>query len=294
MIISKYFVFFILYSFLGWIYESCYCTIQNHYWQNRGFLYGPCVPIYGLGATTAQIIFNDLPVEVLHGANNWVIFFSCAIGTFIMEYTTSFVLEKLFHARWWDYSNMPLNINGRVCLIFTACFGIAGVLIVNYLIPPLANAGSMIHPLVFELLSLIFMLIFGMDLALTVSALTSFSKEFERINEQINNQIAEKYTALENNLAEIKETGIERYEASKEAAFVRKELTTEKLTEIKEQLATEYVIRVLTNASETQRGQLRHIARFTHPVSSTKSLMEKGSRMLKRRKNKNDPYVDGE
>ncbi len=284
MVVSKYFVFFIFYSFLGWIYESCYCTIQHHYWQNRGFLYGPIVPIYGVGATAAQILFNDLPIDRLHNMTNLQIFFICAAGSFVMEYITSFTLEKLFHARWWDYSKMPLNINGRVCLIFTACFGLAGVVIVNFLIPPLAGLGSGIHPLIYEIVSLIFMLIFGMDLALTVSALTTFGKEFERINEQINQQIADKYTALETNLAERKINGIEKYEAGREARFVKMELTAEKLTELKEQLSLEYVKQTINNATETQRGQLRHITKFVHPVASTNRLMEKGSLLLKGKK----------
>lgn len=280
MYLSKYFVFFIFYSFLGWIYESCYCTTHEHSWQNRGFLYGPCVPIYGLAAVAAQVLFIDLPIPALHQSNNWIIFAVCAIGSFFLEYITSFVLEKLFHARWWDYSNLPLNINGRVCLIFTACFGVAGVVLTNYLFPPMSSLGSLIPPIIFELLSLIFMLLLGMDLALTVSALTTFAREFERINEMINAQIAEKYTALETNVSEAKAIGLEKVEAGKEAVGA----TTEKLAELKEQIALEYVMRTIKNASEVQKGQFRHIAKFTHPVASTKMLMEKGSNLLKNKR----------
>lgn len=287
MLVSKYFVFFIFYSFLGWIYESCYCTLHEHSWQNRGFLYGPCVPIYGIGATLAQMIFIDF--NVIHNSSNWVIFFVCAAGTFVMEYSTSYFLEKKFHARWWDYSNLPLNINGRVCLIFTACFGIAGVVIVNYVIPPIVGVGNHIGPQIYELISLLFMLLLGMDLALTVSALTSFAKQFERINEQINAQIAEKYAALETTVTDKKIASIEKFEESKEAVFVRKELTAEKLSELKEQLSIEYVTKALSNATATQRLALKHVAKFTHPVASTKGLMEKASGMLKLKKKKQIP-----
>ena len=284
MIVSKYFVLFIFYSFLGWVYESIYCTIHEHSWQNRGFLYGPCVPMYGIGATLAQIIFNDLPIPALHSDSDWIIFAACAAGTFIMEYVTSFILEKLFHARWWDYSDLPLNINGRVCLIFTACFGIAGVLIVRYLIPPIAGCANSIPPLALEVLSLVLMLMLGMDLALTVSALTTFLSAFEQVNEIINNQIAEKYAALENTVFDARVASIEKHQATKEAAFVKKELTAEKLNELKEQLQQEYVHKALSNASAAQKGQLRHIAKFTHPVASTKQLLEKGSSILKAKK----------
>ncbi|MBR1622605.1 MAG: putative ABC transporter permease [Pseudobutyrivibrio sp.] len=259
--LSKYFVYFIIYSFLGWIYETGYCTIHEKSWQNRGFLYGPCIPLYGVGATVAQIIFIDLPCEELRNASYLVIFAVCAIGSFILEYGTSYVLERRFNARWWDYSEFPLNINGRVCLIFTCCFGIAGIIVTQFIEPPIIELISMIPQIVIEIFALLFMFLFGMDMALTVSALTTFAIEFERINEQINSQMAER---------------IENLQTS----------TSEKIEELKEQLSTEAVKNWIKNATETQRGQFRHIAKFTHPVASTKALLNKGSQFLrKRRKN---------
>lgn len=282
MLVSEFFVYFIIYSFLGWIYESCYCTINEHSWQNRGFLYGPIVPMYGLAAVACHIVFIRLPFESLHNVPWWGLFLICAAGSFVMEYVTSYGLEKLFHARWWDYSNIPLNINGRVALPFTCCFGIAGVVIISYLLPWVNNLHSVCHPLVFEILALIFMLIFGMDLALTVSALTNFSKEFERINNEINTSMENKYIALEQSVIETKEAIAER----KEAMAEKKELTSEKWAEIKEQMSVEAIKDFISRAPETQRGQLRHITKFSHPVTSTKSLMEKASNTLKKRKNK--------
>ncbi len=254
--LSKYFVYFIIYSFLGWVYETIYCTIHEKTWQNRGFLYGPCIPLYGIGATVAQIIFIDLPYEQLHNASYPVIFLVCAFGSFILEYSTSYCLEKKFNARWWDYSDFPLNINGRVCLIFTCCFGFAGIIVTQFVIPPIMRVMVLIPGIIIELFALLFMFFLGMDMALTISALTSFAKDFERINDQINAQMAEK---IEN--------------------IYKKE-------EIKEQIATEAVKEWIKNATETQRGQFRHIAKFTHPVASTKNLLNKGSQYLRHRKNK--------
>ena len=311
MFICEYFVYFIIYSFLGWIYESIYCTLHENQWENRGFLYGPCIPMYGIGALIAHIVLYALPFDVLTNASYPMIFAGTAIGSFIMEYTTSYILEKKFHARWWDYSDLPLNINGRVCLIFTMCFGFAGIIITQYVIPPIIGIVSIIPSVIIELLALIFMFIFGMDMALTVSALTNFSNEFERINDEINNQIAAKYDILQNSFEDAKIARIEKVTERREANFVRKELRAEKiaefkeqinpgemisdikekitpdrLIEIKEQLSNEYVQRWIKNASETERGQFRHIAKFTHPVSSTKSLLEKGSHYLRRRNEK--------
>jgi len=282
--LSKYFVFFIIYSFIGWIYETIYCTIHEKTWNNRGFLYGPCIPLYGIGATVAQILFKDLPFKAFQEASYLTIFLVCAIGSLFLEYITSYFLEKKFHARWWDYSDLPLNINGRVCLIFTACFGLAGILVTQFIIPPIASLISLIPQIIIELFALIFMFILGMDMALTVSALTSFAKDFERINDQINAQMAEKVEMLQTNWADAKIARLEKAAERKEAVLVRRELTAEKIEEIKEQISTEAVVEWIKNATETQRGQFRHIAKFTHPVASTKSLLNKGSQYLKKKK----------
>ncbi|MBR5637640.1 MAG: putative ABC transporter permease [Pseudobutyrivibrio sp.] len=284
MIICRYFLYFIIYSFLGWIYETCYCTIHEKAWENRGFLYGPCIPLYGVGATLAQIIFIDIPCDNLRNASYPMIFLICAAGSFVLEYSTSYVLEKRFHARWWDYSEFPLNIHGRVCLIFTMCFGFAGIIVTQIIVPPIMQTVLLIPSVIVELLALIFMFLFGMDMALTISALTTFAKDFERINEQINHQMAEKVAALQTNFEESKIARIEKAAVRKEAALIKKELNAEKLAEIKEQLSTEAVKQWVLNATETQRGQFRHIAKFTHPVASTKALLEKGSEFLRSKK----------
>ncbi|QFJ55726.1 putative ABC transporter permease [Pseudobutyrivibrio xylanivorans] len=286
MLVCRYFVYFIIYSFLGWIYETCYCTIHEKTWENRGFLYGPCIPLYGVGATLAQILFVDVPRICLNtpAPSYQIIFIGCAVGSFFLEYGTSYVLERRFHARWWDYTDLPLNINGRVCLPFTFLFGIAGIIVTQIIIPPVVEGLSYIPNFAVELLALIFMFIFGMDMALTISALTTFAKEFERINEQINKQMTERIEAWQANRVDAKVARIEKVNGRKEAAFVKKELNADKLAELKEQLSTEAVKQWILNATETQRGQFRHIAKFTHPVASTKALLDKGSEFLRTKK----------
>ena len=232
----------------------------------------------------AQIIFIDLPFAFLQNTSYLTIFIGCAIGSFFLEYLTSYTLEKRFNARWWDYSDMPLNINGRVCLPFTLCFGIAGVIVTQFIIPPIVNSISYIPQNLIELIALVFMFLFGMDMALTISALTTFAKDFERINEQINAQMTERILTLQNNLNESKIARLEKATERKEAAFVKRELTAERIEEIKEQLSTEAVKEWIKNATETQRGQFRHIAKFTHPVASTKALLNKGSQYLRKRR----------
>ena len=240
MYLSKLFVWFIVYSFMGWVYESIFCTIKNRQWENRGFLHGPIVPIYGVGALLASIVFSSLPVESLQQASSLSIFLICFLGSIVLEYFTSWALEKLFHAYWWDYSNVPLNIHGRVCLFASIGFGVAGILVVRVLFPFVSHITSGISPFWMEFLSLFFMLLFGMDMALTISALTNFTKNFNRIENEINEQIAAAYDKLDSSVSGAIESVKEKSGAFQESAAAKKELAGEKVSATKE-LAEEKV-----------------------------------------------------
>lgn len=240
MYLSKLFVWFIVYSFMGWVYESIFCTIKNRQWENRGFLHGPIVPIYGVGALLASIVFSSLPVESLQQASSLTIFLICFLGSIVLEYFTSWALEKLFHAYWWDYSNVPLNIHGRVCLFASIGFGVAGILVVRVLFPFVSHITSGISPFWMEFLSLFFMLLFGMDMALTISALTNFTKNFNRIENEINEQIAAAYDKLDSSVSGAIESVKEKSNAFQESAAAKKELAGEKVSATKE-LAEEKV-----------------------------------------------------
>lgn len=240
MYLSKLFVWFIVYSFMGWVYESIFCTIKNRQWENRGFLHGPIVPIYGVGALLASIVFSSLPVESLQQASSLTIFLICFFGSIVLEYFTSWALEKLFHAYWWDYSNVPLNIHGRVCLFASIGFGVAGILVVRVLFPFVSHITSGISPFWMEFLSLFFMLLFGMDMALTISALTNFTKNFNRIENEINEQIAAAYDKLDSSVSGAIESVKEKSNAFQESAAAKKELAGEKVSATKE-LAEEKV-----------------------------------------------------
>lgn len=114
--IFELFIWFIIYSFLGWLWEEIICSIQARKLVSRGFMSGPYCPIYGTGALLYLILmhFTTRPVEL---------FFLGGILACTLEYITSYLMEKLFKARWWDYSKKLLNINGRVCLIGFIAFG---------------------------------------------------------------------------------------------------------------------------------------------------------------------------
>ena len=188
MWLSKYFVYFVIFSVMGWIYESIFCSIKARKWENRGFLYGPVVPIYGAGGVGLMIVIDLLAAKDVT-MTGWQLFLVGCVGSFVLEYGTSWTLEKLFHARWWDYHYMPLNINGRVCLPYTICFGMAALL-VNYAILPFTlNITSWITPILFEFFGLIFIALMAADGTLTVTALTDFNKRFAAMEEAFNKKM---------------------------------------------------------------------------------------------------------
>lgn len=126
--IETWFLWLMIYSIIGWVYESTICSIGHRKLINRGFLNGPYCPIYGTGAVLVLLVLGRIQNPVL-------LFFAGAVVTCSLEYLTSWLMEKLFHARWWDYSKRKFNIGGRVCLIGAVVFGAFSVVLVLVLHP---------------------------------------------------------------------------------------------------------------------------------------------------------------
>ncbi len=187
MWISRLVCLFVIYSFFGWVYESIYCTMKNGHWENRGFLYGPCCPIYGVGAILISFFAVYIPGEA--PSNGGMIFTIAFFGSMVLEYTTSLVLELLFHAVWWDYSDLPLNIKGRTSVLTSIGFGFAGILVVNRIAPAVESAVDGMSMIVIEAVSLLFVAVFAADLALTVSALTNFGRIVTSMEDAFNERM---------------------------------------------------------------------------------------------------------
>ena len=221
MIVAQYFDYFIIFSFVGWLYECTYCTAKEKHWQNRGFLFGPICPIYGCGVVGAMILFRLLPP--MTGAVSypvWEIFLLCAAGSAVMEFVTSWVLEKWFHAVWWDYSDVPLNLQGRICLPATCGFGLAGIVVVRYVIPFVESLPVESHPMENEIAGLIFALILGMDLALTVASLTKILDRMSEAEKEFNEKMEARYQTVQQGPA-----------AAYSAAKARAEKSSQEMTE---------------------------------------------------------------
>lgn len=191
MLISRFFIEFLLFSLGGWVYESIYCTVTKGHWTNRGFLFGPICPIYGFGAMTVRLFAYYVPLEPGRDIPLWAVFVSFMAVSAVLEYITSWVMEKMFHARWWDYSNMPLNLNGRICLPASLLFGAAGTLGWVYIIPILPKNQAMTNSLLVEGAALVLMGVLAGDLAISVESTRNLIEKLEK-GEAIFNDAAEK------------------------------------------------------------------------------------------------------
>lgn len=156
-----FFIWFIIYAFIGWIYETTYCSIKERKFVNRGFLYGPVIPIYGVGAMVIILVLGEVK-------NIVVLFLSSMVVNSIIEYFTSWAMEKLFNARWWDYSRYPFNINGRICLYGALVFGVLSVLLIDFINPFVVRLTSHLSYTAIYIISALLGILFISDLTLTV------------------------------------------------------------------------------------------------------------------------------
>lgn len=120
---------FFLYALLGWIYESTYVSVKKKSLVNRGFLNGPIIPLYGLGATLVYIVFWQYREQYL------IVFLGGMILATLLEYITSLTMELIFHAKWWDYSDIKFNFQGRICLIASLFWGLLSLIMIVFIQP---------------------------------------------------------------------------------------------------------------------------------------------------------------
>ena len=167
-------LYFFVYGFLGWCTEVIFAAFKQHRFVNRGFLNGPICPIYGVGVTLVACL------EAFQ-SNLLLLYISSVILVTVLEGVTGWAMDKLFHNKWWDYSKLPFNIGGYVCLLFSLIWGVACVFIVYF-----------VHPLIHQVLSLIphtagiaLIAILGIallsDIIVTTSAIVKFNQYLERL-----------------------------------------------------------------------------------------------------------------
>lgn len=155
-ILNKIIIIFFTFSFIGWIWEMLLYAFQKDKIINRGFLHGPILPIYGFGVLLIWIIFRSLETNFF---NRFVLI---SLVCSLIEYSTSYILEKLFHKSWWDYKDCKYNLNGRICLQGILFFSVGALLSIDFIIPIILKIFSYIDVYV-KYLNILLVLILLID-----------------------------------------------------------------------------------------------------------------------------------
>lgn len=173
---SEAFLIFIFFSVFGWVCEVAFVGIfSEHKFVNRGMLHEPLCPIYGFGGCTILL----LPEQVLA---SWVILFvSSMILCTVLEYFVSWLLEKIFHTQWWDYSKNKFNLNGRICLLNSILFGVLGLLVVHFIQPYVLKFLAFIGDKWIKYLAEGIFCILVVDIIITVRKLIDFSEALTKM-----------------------------------------------------------------------------------------------------------------
>ena len=184
--LALYFLLFIIYSFLGWGMEMVYCYYCTKKWVDRGFLIGPICPIYGVGCLGISILLNKYYDDPI------VLFLTTAFVCSLLEYFTSYIMEKLFKARWWDYSDKKYNINGRICLEIIGAFGVLGLLLTNEIHPFIMNILGHIDSSFLNFIALVIFAIFVVDIAVSVKIISGFKSVAKSVRKDSTEEITKK------------------------------------------------------------------------------------------------------
>lgn len=169
---------FFFYCFCGWVWESCYVSLCQRHWVNRGFLRGPLLPIYGSGAII--ILFVTLPVA---GSLGLIWLFGMLAAT-ALEYVTGAAMESLFKVRYWDYSKQKFNLNGHICLSSSIAWGFFSILLVRFIHPPIARLLADVPSWLVDPLALLLTAVFTVDVVQSVQAALDLKEVLSKLTEE--------------------------------------------------------------------------------------------------------------
>lgn len=170
-----YLCYFLIYSFLGWCVEVCYAALNTKKFINRGFLNGTYCPIYGAGVITIMYFVYPFKNSLV------VLFIFSVILTSLIELLTGFVLEKVFHYRWWDYSKENFNLGGYICLKFSIIWGLACVFVTEIVHPAVRDIILWIPASFGEIIIGVLYLLMGIDFIVTVKTVLKLNARMERL-----------------------------------------------------------------------------------------------------------------
>lgn len=234
---------FIIYAFVGWCVEVAYAALDTGKFVNRGFLNGPYCPIYGFGVVIVIGLLTPLKDNLI------ILFFGSTLLTTALEFVAGYILEKVFHNKWWDYSNFPFNVKGYICLKFSIIWGFGCTFIMD-----------IFHPIVYKFITwipfvpgvvilVIFMSVFLVDCGITVStilklnkrlkAMDEVAKSIHKLSDEIGENIYENVSNAIGKSEEFKENHpelLEKIAETKEDIEKLPEETKSKLIEAKEDI----------------------------------------------------------
>lgn len=240
--LSYVFMLFLAYSLIGWIWETSYCSIRHGHFINRGFLRGPLCPVYGFGGMLIMYLLQPW-------AHTWIpLFFASMVIVSVLEYFTGWLLETLFHTRWWDYSNEKFNLHGRIFLGGAICFGVMGTLIAHFLHPWLESRILSIPLPTARIIAWSLFAAFLLDLITTIRGLVDFTIYETRLKDFVES-LRDRFHG---------EQWLEEKEQSLNQLFQQ---VRERLQEDTSR-ANQHLLEQLESLSQRQDKMLRHIRKF--------------------------------
>ncbi|GLG88741.1 putative ABC transporter permease [Sellimonas catena] len=281
-------LFFFIYCFLGWVWESCYVSIKKREWINRGFLHGPMLPIYGSGAIIVLLCIIGVRDQVI------LIFLFGMTGATILEYVTGACMERLFRVRYWDYSHMPLNLKGYICLPVSLGWGVFSVLLVRVIHVPIENLVLQIPERIAEVVSVVCSSAFAVDFTLSFSEAMDLRDMLIRLSDS-NEKIQRLQKRLEV-VSAFAEDGLMQYQMKREERKMsRKEFLEgmiERQRENRRMMLVELIDRVnesidagLEKREELQKIKTQIEQEFKNIGSLTNRAARRSARLLHRNPN---------
>lgn len=241
--LQEWLLFFFIYCFLGWCWESCYVSAKKRQWVNRGFMKGPFLPIYGFGALS--VLIATLPVRPFPV----LVFLFGMIGATALELVTGICMEKLFHVRYWDYSNQKFNFKGHICLTSSFAWGAFSLAMIYGFHKPIEKLVLSIPFVWLDILTTVLTVIVAADFAIsfkTAMELRAILDSMERIKDEMK-RLQKRAEVIEAFLADdfhdakenFKEEMQERKDNLMEGLQERKENILEGIQERKEDAKTQ-------------------------------------------------------
>lgn len=295
-------MFFFIYGFIGWCLEVCYNALEQGEWSNRGFLNGTMCPIYGVGVVVVLAILE--PISDFGP----LLFVGGVVLCSALELITGYIMEKVFHQRWWDYSNEKFNIKGYICLKFSLYWGVGVVFVVKLVHPTVQRFVDWI-PYEAGLVALtIALIVLAIDLVDTFRTVIGINRELETVHEaalairKVSDGISERLfegtmraveekEELEQKILESREELGEKVQGSREELELQLALGRAEL----ESKAADLKNKAEDMARKLKRGQARMLRAFPNMRSTryeadmvtVRELIEKvanGKRMKRRAK----------